>query len=40
LIEYYDRKGKLRRVDGARDPEKVGDQVRATLASLRFEDPN
>jgi adenylate kinase len=38
LIEYYDRKGMLRRVDGARDPEKVGDAIRATLASLKFEE--
>jgi adenylate kinase len=38
LIEYYERKGMLRRVDGARDPEKVGDAIRATLASLKFEE--
>jgi adenylate kinase len=37
LIEYYDRKGILRRIDGAREPEKVGDQIRATLAGLKFE---
>ena len=38
LIEYYERKGMLRRVDGARDPERVGDAIRATLASLKFEE--
>jgi adenylate kinase len=38
LIDYYERKGMLRRVDGARDPEKVGDAIRATLASLKFEE--
>jgi adenylate kinase len=37
LIEYYDRKGILRRVDGSRPPEKVSDQIRATLASLKYE---
>ena len=38
LIDYYDRKGMLRRVDGGRDPDKVSDAIRATLASLRFEE--
>ena len=37
LIEYYDRKAILRRIDGSREAEKVGDQIRATLASLKFE---
>jgi adenylate kinase len=37
LIEYYDRKSILRRIDGSREAEKVGDQIRATLASLKFE---
>jgi adenylate kinase len=37
LIEYYDRKGMLRRIDASRDAEKVSDQIRATLASLKFE---
>jgi adenylate kinase len=37
LVDYYDRKGMLRRIDASRDPEKVGDQIRATLASLKFE---
>jgi len=38
LIDYYDRKGILRRIDGSRDPDKVSDQIRATLASLKFEE--
>ena len=37
LIEYYERKGILRRIDGSREADKVSDQIRATLASLRFE---
>jgi len=38
LIDYYERKGILRRIDASRIPDKVGDQIRATLASLKFEE--
>jgi adenylate kinase len=38
LIGYYDRKGILRRVDGTRTTNEVSDQIRATLAALRFEE--
>jgi adenylate kinase len=38
LIGYYEEKGILLRVDGARNADEVHDQVRATLAALRFED--
>jgi adenylate kinase len=38
LIGYYEEKGILLRVDGARSADEVHDQVRATLAALRFED--
>ena len=38
LIDYYERKGMLRRIDASRSPDKVGDQIRATLASLKFEE--
>jgi adenylate kinase len=38
LIGYYEKKGILRRIDGTRSPDEVHDQVRATLAALRFED--
>jgi adenylate kinase len=37
LIGYYERLGMLRRVDGSRSAEEVGDQIRAKLATLRFE---
>jgi adenylate kinase len=37
LIGYYEGKDILIRIDGARDPEQVQSQVRATLAALRFE---
>jgi adenylate kinase len=37
LIEYFERKGILRRVDGSRSPDEVRDQIRATLAGLRYE---
>jgi adenylate kinase len=38
LIGYYEEKGILRRIDGARSADEVHDQIRATLAALRFED--
>jgi adenylate kinase len=38
LIDYYEEKAILRRVDGSRSPDEVHDQIRATLAALRFED--
>jgi adenylate kinase len=37
LIGYYERRSALRRVDGSRSPDEVHDQIRAILASLRFE---
>jgi adenylate kinase len=38
LIGYFDQRGILRRIDGSRTPSAVGDQIRATLAALRFEE--
>jgi adenylate kinase len=38
VIGYYDEQGKLRRVDGSRSQNEVGDQIRATLAAVRFEE--
>jgi adenylate kinase len=38
LIDYYEKRGILRRVDGARPPDKVGGQIRAILAALKFEE--
>ena len=38
LIGYYEERGLLRRFDGARSPEEVHNLIRATLASLRFEE--
>jgi adenylate kinase len=38
LIDYYERRGLLRRFDGARSPEEVHDHIRATLATLRLEE--
>jgi adenylate kinase len=37
LIGYYEEQGILRRIDGARPADEVSDQIRATLATLRFE---
>jgi len=38
LISYYEGKGILKRVDGARPPEDVSDRIRALLATLRMEE--
>jgi adenylate kinase len=38
LIEYYDAKGLLQRVDGDRDPEQVTDEIRALLATVAMEE--
>jgi adenylate kinase len=38
LVGYFERRGILRRIDGSRSPAEVGDQIRATLAALRFEE--
>jgi adenylate kinase len=37
LVDYYEGKGILRRVDGARSPDEVSDRIRALLATLRME---
>ena len=38
LIEYYDAKGLMRRIDGLRSPADVHDHIRAVIATLRLED--
>jgi adenylate kinase len=38
LVSYYDDKGLLRRVDGSRSPDEVGDRIRALLATLKMEE--
>jgi adenylate kinase len=38
LIDYYESKGLLRRVDGSASPDEVGDRIRALLATLRIEE--
>ncbi len=38
LVDYYDGKGLLRRIDGAQAPDEVGDRIRALLATLRMEE--
>jgi adenylate kinase len=40
LIGYYEEKDILLRIDGARDAAQVQSQIRATLAALRFEEPD
>jgi adenylate kinase len=38
LIEYYDKQGLMRRIDGTRSPAEVHDHVRAVIATLRLEE--
>jgi adenylate kinase len=38
LVDYYDERGLLRRVDGTRPPAEVHDHIRAVIATLRMED--
>jgi adenylate kinase len=37
LVDWYDGKGLLRRLDGTRSPDEVHDRIRATLATKRLE---
>jgi adenylate kinase len=39
LIAHYDAQGVLRRFDGTREPDEVHARLRATVATLRLEDP-
>ena len=38
LVDYYEQRGLLKRVDGAQPPDDVGDRIRALLATLRLEE--
>ena len=38
LIDYFDEKGVMRRIDGTRDAAEVHDHIRAVIATLRLED--
>ena len=38
LVEYYDDRGLLRRIDGTRDPADVHGHIRAVIATLRLEE--
>jgi adenylate kinase len=38
LIDYYEEKGLLRRIDGSLTPDEVGDRIRALLATLKIEE--
>jgi adenylate kinase len=37
LVAYYDDRSLLRRIDGERPPEEVGEEIRRTLATMRME---
>jgi adenylate kinase len=38
LIDYYDRQGTMKRIDGTRSPADVHDHIRAVIATLRLEE--
>jgi adenylate kinase len=38
LVDYYEQRGLLKRVDGSLAPEEVGNRIRALLATLRMEE--
>ena len=38
LVDYYEQRGVLKRVDGELDPDEVGNRIRALLATLRLEE--
>jgi adenylate kinase len=38
LVDYYDERGLLRRVDGTREPTEVHGHIRAVIATLRLEE--
>jgi adenylate kinase len=38
LVDLYDEKGLMRRIDGTRDPTEVHDHIRAVIATLRLEE--
>ena len=38
LVDYYDERGLMRRVDGTREPADVNGHIRAVLATLRLEE--
>ena len=38
LVDYYDGKGILKRVNGALEPDEVSDRIRALLATLKMEE--
>jgi len=38
LVEYYDQRGLMRRIDGTRPPVEVHDHIRALISTLRLEE--
>jgi adenylate kinase len=37
LVDYYDQRSVLRRLDGEKDPDEVAEEIRRTLATMRLE---
>jgi adenylate kinase len=40
LVDYYEKRSILRRIDASRTPDEVHDQIRALVAARRFEEPD
>jgi len=38
LVDYYDKQGLMRRIDGTRPAAEVHDHIRAVIATLRLEE--
>jgi adenylate kinase len=38
VVEHYEGKGTLRRIDGSLEPDEVSDRIRAVIATLRMEE--
>jgi adenylate kinase len=38
LVDYYDSRSVLRRIDGEQDPDTVEAEIRRTLSTLRLQD--
>ena len=37
LVDYYDKRSVLRRIDGSASPDEVAEEIRRTLATMRLE---
>jgi adenylate kinase len=38
LVDYYDQRSVLRRIDGTATPDEVGEEIRRTLSTMKLQD--